>query len=100
MNFRRRRLLQLVATAIAAVAGSGFAWAQDYPTRPITMIVGYAVGGPTDTIARIVAERMSVSLGQHLVVENVTGASGSIGVARVARAAPDGCAPDPSRARR
>jgi tripartite-type tricarboxylate transporter receptor subunit TctC len=90
MNFRPRRLLQLVATAIAAVVSSGFAWAQNYPTRPITMIVGYAVGGPTDTIARIMAERMSMSLEQPLVVENVTGASGSIGVARVARAAPDG----------
>src|SRR6516162_5261555 len=90
MNFRPRRLFQFVATAIAAVASSGLASAQDYPTRPITMIVGYSVGGPTDTIARIMAERMRMSLGQPLVIENVTGASGSIGVARVARAAPDG----------
>src|SRR6516162_5270830 len=82
-------LLTLTA-AIAALAGSGFTWAQNYPTRPITMIVGYAVGGPSDTIARIMAERMSTSLGQHVVVENVTGASGSIGAGRVARAAPDG----------
>jgi tripartite-type tricarboxylate transporter receptor subunit TctC len=88
MNFRRRRLLQFVATA--SVASSAFAWAQNYPTRPITMIVGYAVGGPTDTIARIMAERMRMSLGEHLVIENVTGASGSIGAAQVARAAPDG----------
>jgi tripartite-type tricarboxylate transporter receptor subunit TctC len=90
MSFRRRRLSQLVATALAAVASSGLAWAQNYPTRPIAMIVGYAAGGPTDTIARIMAERMSISLGEPLAVENVTGASGSIGVARVARAAPDG----------
>jgi tripartite-type tricarboxylate transporter receptor subunit TctC len=90
MNFRRRRLSQFVVTAIAAVASSGFAWAQNYPARPITMIVGYAAGGPTDTIARIMAERMRISLGEPLVIENVTGASGSIGVARVARAAPDG----------
>lgn len=90
MNFRRHRLSQFVATAIAAVAGSGLAWAQNYPTRSMTMIVGYAVGGPTDTIARIMAERMKMSLGQPLVIENVTGASGSIGVARVARATPDG----------
>jgi hypothetical protein len=90
MNFRCHRLFQFVAAAIAAVASSGFAWAQNYPTRPITMIVGYAVGGPTDTIARILAERMSLSLGERVVIENVTGASGSIGVARVARAAPDG----------
>jgi tripartite-type tricarboxylate transporter receptor subunit TctC len=54
------------------------------------MVVGYAVGGSSDTIARILAERMSVSLGERVVIENVTGASGSIGVARVARAAPDG----------
>jgi tripartite-type tricarboxylate transporter receptor subunit TctC len=90
MNCRRCRLLQFVATAIAALASSGFARAQNYPTRPITMIVGYAVGGPTDTIARIMGERMRMSLGEPVVIENVTGASGSIGVARVARAAPDG----------
>jgi tripartite-type tricarboxylate transporter receptor subunit TctC len=78
MRFRRHQGLQLVATAIAAVAGSAFASAQDYPTRPIMTVVGYAVGGPSDTIARILAERMSVSLGERLVIENVTGASGSI----------------------
>jgi tripartite-type tricarboxylate transporter receptor subunit TctC len=64
--------------------------AQSYPTRPITAIVGYAAGGPTDTIARIVTERMKPALGQSILVENVTGASGSIGTGRVARAAPDG----------
>jgi tripartite-type tricarboxylate transporter receptor subunit TctC len=89
VNFRRR-LFRFVATAIAAVAGSWSTWAQIYPTRSVTMVVGYAVGGPSDTIARIMAERMSMSLGERVVVENVTGASGSIGAARVARAAPDG----------
>jgi tripartite-type tricarboxylate transporter receptor subunit TctC len=64
--------------------------AQSYPARPITVIVGYAAGGPTDTIARIVSERMKMALGQSIVVENVTGASGSIGTGRVARAPPDG----------
>jgi tripartite-type tricarboxylate transporter receptor subunit TctC len=64
--------------------------AQSYPSRPITAIVGYAAGGPTDTIARIVTERMKAALGQSILVENVTGASGSIGTGRVARAAPDG----------
>jgi tripartite-type tricarboxylate transporter receptor subunit TctC len=54
------------------------------------MVVGYGVGGPSDTIARIVAERMKPVLGQPIVVENVTGAAGSIGVGRVARATPDG----------
>jgi tripartite-type tricarboxylate transporter receptor subunit TctC len=90
MNFRHRLLLRLVATAITAIVSSGFAWAQNFPTRPISLIVGYPVGGPTDTIARILAERMSRSLGEHVLVENVTGASGSIGAARVARASPDG----------
>jgi tripartite-type tricarboxylate transporter receptor subunit TctC len=89
MHFRRRLAL-LVVKAIAAVASSGFAWAQDYPTRSMTMIVGYAAGGPSDAIARIIAERMGTSLRERVVIENVTGASGSIGVARVARAAPDG----------
>ncbi len=89
MHFRRQLAL-LVAEAIAALASSGFAWAQDYPTRSMTMIVGYAAGGPSDAIARIIAERMRMSLNERVVIENVTGASGSIGVARVARAAPDG----------
>jgi tripartite-type tricarboxylate transporter receptor subunit TctC len=64
--------------------------AQSYPARPITVIVGYAAGGPTDTIARIVTERMKMALGQSILVENVAGASGSIGTGRVARAPPDG----------
>jgi tripartite-type tricarboxylate transporter receptor subunit TctC len=77
------------------VAGTTFAWislaaAQTFPSHPVTMVVPFAAGGPTDTIARIVAERMGKSLGQTVVVENVTGAAGSIGVGRVARAAPDG----------
>src|SRR5471030_1124727 len=66
------------------------ATAQNYPSHPITVIVGYSAGGPTDTIARIVTERMKAALGQTLVVENVTGASGSLGTGRVAHAAPDG----------
>jgi tripartite-type tricarboxylate transporter receptor subunit TctC len=90
MNFRRDPLLHFVASAIVAIATSGLAWAENYPTRPITIVVGYSVGGPSDTIARIMAERMRMSLGEPLPIENVTGASGSIGVARVARAPPDG----------
>src|SRR5205823_4637409 len=66
------------------------AGAQGYPSRPITMLVGYAVGGPSDTIARIMADRMKTALGQPLIVENVTGAAGSLAVGRGARAAPDG----------
>jgi tripartite-type tricarboxylate transporter receptor subunit TctC len=64
--------------------------AQGYPTHPITLVVPFSAGGPTDTIARIMAERMARALGQTVVVENTTGAGGSIAVGRVARAAPDG----------
>src|SRR5262249_41430613 len=69
---------------------AGVASAETYPSRPITMIVPYPPGGPTDTVARLTAEHMRASLGQTVVVENVTGAGGSIGVARAVRAAPDG----------
>jgi tripartite-type tricarboxylate transporter receptor subunit TctC len=68
----------------------GAASAQVYPSRSITIVVPFAAGGPLDTLARIVAERMRASLGQPIVIENVTGAGGSIGTCRVARAAPDG----------
>src|SRR5215470_190120 len=81
----------LVAFAIlGAIAKPHVAYAQTYPTRPITMNVPFAAGGPTDTIARVIAQRMSVTLGQGIIIENVTGADGTIGVGRVARAAPDG----------
>jgi tripartite-type tricarboxylate transporter receptor subunit TctC len=66
------------------------AGAQGYPTHPITMIVPFSAGGPTDTIARIMAGRLTRALGQTVVVENITGAGGSIAVGRVVRAAPDG----------
>jgi tripartite-type tricarboxylate transporter receptor subunit TctC len=82
-------LLVGLATA-AALNGPGRASAQTYPSRPITMIVPFAAGGPTDRIGRIVAEGMRASLGQPIVIEDVTGASGTIGVGRAARAAPDG----------
>jgi tripartite-type tricarboxylate transporter receptor subunit TctC len=80
----------VVATLIAAAAGLGSASAQTYPSRPITMVVPFSAGGPTDTIARILAQAMGASLGQSVIIENVTGAAGSLGVGRVARAAPDG----------
>ena len=63
---------------------------QNWPIRPITIVAGVAAGGPTDTIARVVADRMQVSLGRPVIVENVTGAAGSLAVGRVVRAAPDG----------
>jgi tripartite-type tricarboxylate transporter receptor subunit TctC len=72
------------------LGGIAAAPAQVYPSRPITMVVPFAAGGPVDTVARILSEPMRATLGQSIIVENVTGAAGSIGVGRVARAAPDG----------
>jgi tripartite-type tricarboxylate transporter receptor subunit TctC len=79
-----------IAVAAVVLGGIGEVGAQAYPSRPGTMLVGYAVGGPSDAIARIMADRMKVTLGQPLIVENVTGAAGSLAVGRTARAAPDG----------
>jgi tripartite-type tricarboxylate transporter receptor subunit TctC len=90
MKFQRRRFLHLAAGAVALPAVSRAARAQTYPTRPITMIVTFAAGGPNDVIAPIMASRMSELLNQRVVVENVTGAGGMTGAARVAKATPDG----------
>jgi tripartite-type tricarboxylate transporter receptor subunit TctC len=90
MKTSRRQFLRLVASGAALPAASRFAWAQAYPTRPITMIVPFPPGGATDASARIMAERMKISLGQSIVIENVSGGNGTIGVGRTARAAPDG----------
>jgi tripartite-type tricarboxylate transporter receptor subunit TctC len=90
MKFPRRTFLRLAAGAAAAPAVSRMAWAQAYPTRPITMIVPFAAAGPTDVAARIVGEHMSRTLGQRLVVENVVGAGGTTGSLRAMRANPDG----------
>jgi tripartite-type tricarboxylate transporter receptor subunit TctC len=84
------RKLFVIAGALIVLAGITSAQAQIYPSRPITMVAPFAAGGPLDTIGRVVAEHMRGSLGQTIVIENVTGAGGSIGVGRVARAAPDG----------
>jgi len=86
---KTRALLSLMTIALAAASG-GRTWAQAYPSRPITIVVPLAPGGPLDTLARILAEPMRVSLGQPVIVENVTGAAGTVGTGRVARAAPDG----------
>jgi tripartite-type tricarboxylate transporter receptor subunit TctC len=75
---------------VASFAWAGAVLAETYPSRPITMVVPFAAGGPTDTLARIVAERMRQALGQTIIIENTTGAAGSIAVGRVARSAPDG----------
>ncbi|MDR6103854.1 tripartite-type tricarboxylate transporter receptor subunit TctC [Agrobacterium larrymoorei] len=87
------KLLKSVTGAVAAAAVSLFALsatAQDYPGRNITMVVPFSAGGPTDTVARLVAESMSKDLGQQIVVENVGGAGGTLGAGRVASADPDG----------
>ena len=78
-----------LALGFALLATTG-AWAQDYPSRPVTLIVPYAAGGGNDVMARIVAEKMSRSLGQQIVIENKGGAGGSIATRQVAKAAPDG----------
>src|SRR6266853_1438983 len=86
----RRKFLHLAAGAAALPAMSRVARAQAYPSRPITIVVGAAAGGPTDTIGRIITERMRNVLGQAIVIENNGAAAGSIAHGRVARAAPDG----------
>jgi tripartite-type tricarboxylate transporter receptor subunit TctC len=85
------RVLQYAVTAFAAIpAMAGWANAEDYPSRPITIIVGFSPGGPTDILARILADRMKTSLGQPVIVENMAGAGGTLAGGRVARAKPDG----------
>jgi tripartite-type tricarboxylate transporter receptor subunit TctC len=85
-----RRTCLIALTLIGLAAVNKEAGAQVYPSRPITMVVPWPPGGPSDGPARIVAERMRVALGQPIVVENVSGGSGSTGTSRVVRAAPDG----------
>jgi tripartite-type tricarboxylate transporter receptor subunit TctC len=80
----------LAAIVIAALFGTGGAAAQTYPSKPVTMIVPFAAGGATDVLARFLGERMRAILGQPIIVENVTGAGGSIGVTRLVRAPADG----------
>jgi tripartite-type tricarboxylate transporter receptor subunit TctC len=89
MKLPRRRFLQLAASAALPTLPRA-AVAQAYPSRPITLIVPFAAGGPTDVAARIASEHMSRTLGQQVVVENVVGAGGTVGSARTMRAAPDG----------
>ena len=86
----RRRFLHLAAGTVVLPAVSRVAWAQAYPSRPITMIVPFAAGSSSDVVGRLLAERMGTALGQPIIIENVPGADGSIGVGRVARARPDG----------
>jgi tripartite-type tricarboxylate transporter receptor subunit TctC len=84
-----RRAILLVFAALLTLSGAARA-ADEFPSHPLTIIVPFAAGGPSDAMARILAEQMKLTLGQPVLVENVTGAGGSIGVGRAVRAAPDG----------
>jgi tripartite-type tricarboxylate transporter receptor subunit TctC len=85
-----RRLLTVMVAALVFLAWAGMAAAQNYPTRAMTMIVPFPAGGATDTLARFLAEKMRAILGQPVIIENVAGAAGSLGVARAVRSAADG----------
>jgi tripartite-type tricarboxylate transporter receptor subunit TctC len=80
----------ILAAFVAALAFGGAALAENFPSHPITIVVPFSAGGPSDAMSRILAERMKVTLGETLLVENVTGAGGSIGVGRAVRSPPDG----------
>lgn len=86
-DVKRRTVL---AAFVAVAISGGNALADKFPSRPITIVVPFAAGGPSDAMARILAERMKVTLGETILVENVTGAGGSIGVGRAVRSPPDG----------
>ena len=85
-----KALLVVFALVAAMFGASSNGTAQTYPSKPITIVVPFSAGGPTDTLARIMSERMRKTLGQPILVDNTTGAGGSIGVGKVVRAAPDG----------
>ena len=82
--------MRLTTSLAAALLLAGPALAQDYPTGPVTVVVPFAAGGPTDTVTRLVAEPMSATLGQQIVVQNVGGAGGTLGATQVAKADADG----------
>jgi len=90
MKFDRRKFLQLTATGLAAPAFPRAAFAEDYPTRPVKIVAGFAAGGGVDITARLIGQWLNERLGQSFVVENRTGAGGNIGTEAVVTAAPDG----------
>jgi tripartite-type tricarboxylate transporter receptor subunit TctC len=90
MNLLRRRFLRLIGAAGAGLFVSPLAWAQDYPTRAVTIIVPFTPGGSTDIIARMLAQKLEQRLGKSFVVENRPGAGTIIAASAVAKAAPDG----------
>jgi tripartite-type tricarboxylate transporter receptor subunit TctC len=84
------RIFYGIIAAVLLLSGAAPSWAEGYPTRPVRIVVGFPAGGPTDVIARLVAQKLSDSLGQNFVVENVPGAGGNTASGQVARATPDG----------
>jgi tripartite-type tricarboxylate transporter receptor subunit TctC len=90
MKTPRRQFLHLVSGAAALPAMPRLAWSQTYPTRPVRIIVGFAAGGPTDIVARLMAQWLSEHLGQEFVVENRPGTASNIGTEAALRAPPDG----------
>ncbi|WP_425106684.1 Bug family tripartite tricarboxylate transporter substrate binding protein [Ancylobacter sp.] len=87
---KRTLFAAAIATLAAALAPAGPVAAQDFPTRPVTLVIPFAAGGSTDLVGRLIAERMAAELGQPVVVENKGGAGGNLGAAQVAKASPDG----------
>src|SRR6476620_928477 len=90
MKLPRREFLHLAASAAALPSLSRRAWAQDYPRRPVRAVVAFAPGGVTDTFGRLMAQKLTEQFGKQFYVENIAGATGNIGTAQVAKAAPDG----------
>jgi len=90
MKISRRTLMQFAGGAVAAGLPSNLVLASDYPTRPVTAIVPFSAGGATDVLARVLADPMGRALGQTVIVEDLTGAAGAIGVGKVAHSPPDG----------
>src|SRR5262245_48276342 len=90
MKLVRRHALAVAGAMVAPVAASPFVWGQSYPARPVRVIVPFAPGGATDIIGRPILQELSKRLGQQFYVENMPGASGNIGTAHAAKAAPDG----------
>src|SRR5882724_4193982 len=90
MRFNRSAILSGAIVAVAALMSHALTAQTAFPTKPITIIVPAAAGGPTDTVARLVGESMGRTLGQTVLVENIGGAGGTLGMARVSKSAPDG----------